>query len=138
MEEEINDERGTSDADLPIATQRNVTNRQLNRKAFLIYPTMPKGRNIDREIKYIQKKFSAIKIDLKCHKMGISKSKKRRLRRKRQEHGRLNKGTPDMNKVAPNPVIVGNAESKIDGIENELDVKINILAPETREENKNL
>uniref|UniRef100_A0A034WJ17 Uncharacterized protein n=1 Tax=Bactrocera dorsalis TaxID=27457 RepID=A0A034WJ17_BACDO len=138
MEEEINDERGTSDADLPIATQRNVTNRQLNRKAFLIYPTMPKGRNIDREIKYIQKKFSAIKIDLKCHKMGISKSKKRRLRRKRQEHTRLNKGTPDMNKVAPNPVIVGNAESKNDGIKNKLDVKINILAPETREENKNL
>uniref|UniRef100_A0A034WHG4 Uncharacterized protein n=1 Tax=Bactrocera dorsalis TaxID=27457 RepID=A0A034WHG4_BACDO len=138
MEEEINDERGTSDADLPIATQRNVTNRQLNRKAFLIYPTMPKGRNIDREIKYIQKKFSAIKIDLKCHKMGISKSKKRRLRRKRQEHTRLNKGTPDMNKVAPNPVIVGNAESKNDGIKNKLDVKINILAPETREENKNV
>ncbi|XP_050324100.1 uncharacterized protein LOC126755441 isoform X2 [Bactrocera neohumeralis] len=136
MEEEINDERGTSDADLPIAIQRNVTNRQLNRKAFLIYPTLPKGKNIDREIKYIQKKFSAIRIDLKCHKMGLSKSKKRRLRRKRQERARLNKGTPDMNKVAANPVLVGSTESKNNGIKNELDVKINILAH--REVNKNV
>uniref|UniRef100_A0A0K8UBQ1 Uncharacterized protein n=1 Tax=Bactrocera latifrons TaxID=174628 RepID=A0A0K8UBQ1_BACLA len=138
MAEEIKDSKGTGDADLPIAIQRNVTIRQLNRKAFLIYPTLQKGRNIDGEIKYIQRKFSAIKIDLKCHKMGLSKSKKRRLRRKRQEHARLNKGTPDMNKVAANPVLVGNAESKNDGIKNELDIKINILARETREENRNV
>lgn len=122
------DEKGTGCSDLPIATDISVNNRPLNIKTFFIYPTLAKGKNISREVKYIQKKFATLKIDLKCHKIGFSKSKKRRLRRKRQARARLNTSIFDLEKVAEDPVRIRNAEKKTDSIKNE---KINTLSPIT-------
>lgn len=106
MDEEKIGEKSTKCTDGSIATRKIMNNRPLLRKTFLVYPTLPKENKIDREIIYIQKKFSAIKIDLRCQKMPLSKSKKRRLRRKRQAHARHNKITLGLETVAKDQLIV--------------------------------